>query len=365
MILHNLRGRPGFTIVELLVVIAIIAILVLLLLPAVNAAREAARRNACISNVRQLALALTNHESARQHFPFAHDTRSSGGAYLKLAGTPSGGVSQCNQTSTNPGGYSWLVKLYPYMEETVLYEDISNASNNFKAPCMSDIRVGGATSPADHVASVRLSSTICPSYAGKEVADKARYGVFTFEIANSNYKAFAGTHMISPAEFANNGAIIDGTARTGLPIGVRDLHDGASKTIVIGESKEEVLGSSYVGKTAWMMCMDPTVPGGDIRAGASGLPASPTRYESLFIKHAFNLGDDPTIATDRPYWKGATAHGFGGDILWGPSSDHAGGVIVCAFADVHTRPISDSVDSAVIFALISRDGMETVDEGSL
>ncbi len=65
------RGR-GFTLVELLVVIAIIAILVLLLLPAINAAREAARRNGCISTSKQLALAAINHESTKGRFPMAN-----------------------------------------------------------------------------------------------------------------------------------------------------------------------------------------------------------------------------------------------------------------------------------------------------
>ena len=87
--MRNVSRRPGFTLVELLVVIAIIGALVGLLLPAVQAAREAARRAACSSNLRQLTLAIVNYESARRTLP----------------------------PTDLPGGFSIQARLLPFMEE--------------------------------------------------------------------------------------------------------------------------------------------------------------------------------------------------------------------------------------------------------
>src|SRR2546427_5297251 len=94
------RGRSGFTLVELLVVIAIIGVLVALLLPAVQAAREAARRMSCSNNLKQLSLALHNYESTFSSLP------------------PAG-------IDTNQ--MSWVVMLLPYMEQQPLFDKFNFA----------------------------------------------------------------------------------------------------------------------------------------------------------------------------------------------------------------------------------------------
>ena len=108
---RNLCRSRGFTLVELLVVIAIIGVLVSLLLPAVNSAREAARRTQCMNQVRQMGLALANHENALRMYP-------SGGILpwpriedYRLNGKALGPTKQ---------GFSWAFQLLPYLEENAV-----------------------------------------------------------------------------------------------------------------------------------------------------------------------------------------------------------------------------------------------------
>jgi prepilin-type N-terminal cleavage/methylation domain-containing protein len=102
------RIRQGFTLVELLVVIAIIGILVALLLPAIQAAREAARRSQCTNNLKQWSLGALNHESAHKHFP-------SSGLGGKWTGDPNWGYGR-----KQPGG--WIYNILPFIEEQQIHD---------------------------------------------------------------------------------------------------------------------------------------------------------------------------------------------------------------------------------------------------
>lgn len=104
----NRPRRQAFTLVELLVVIAIIAILVSILLPAVNAAREAARRIQCVNNLRQISLAMINHESVHEHFPGGGDT-----PWPNLQDYLNGN----NPFPAESNGMGWGYQVLPYIEE--------------------------------------------------------------------------------------------------------------------------------------------------------------------------------------------------------------------------------------------------------
>jgi prepilin-type N-terminal cleavage/methylation domain-containing protein len=118
--LSRRRQSSGFTLVELLVVIAIIGILVALLLPAVQAARESARRSTCTNQLKQLGLAVLLHESTHGHLP-------TGGWGHFWVGDPDRGFDQ-----SQPGG--WLYNVLPYVEEMAIYDSPADGAPNTITP---------------------------------------------------------------------------------------------------------------------------------------------------------------------------------------------------------------------------------------
>src|SRR3954463_7725038 len=137
----------AFTLVELLVVIAIIGVLVSLLLPAVQQARESARRISCTNRLKQIGLALLNYESSHKVFPTAYITANPaaiGSAF---------GVSYGDQYHNGPSGFAWGALLLPFLEQQGLYTQF-----DFNAPCWAPVNAAAAQA--------KVGVFLCPSANG-------------------------------------------------------------------------------------------------------------------------------------------------------------------------------------------------------
>ena len=223
--------RNAFTLVELLVVIAIIGILVGLLLPAVQAAREAARRMQCSNNLKQMGLAIHNFESTYRYMPASEKD-------IPAATYP---------TPANPYGqratFGTLAYLLPYLEQ-------SNISNlfDFKRSYIDPANMQPPRGTASPIATSTVKAFICPSVAGDPPSDYGPYfaanglGSAAYILPRSDYIPLKGIHGASlglcagmPNANTRNGMLGTTNAETKPTIKFGEVTDGLSNTILFGE----------------------------------------------------------------------------------------------------------------------------------
>lgn len=223
--------RRAFTLVELLVVIAIIGILIALLLPAVQAAREAARRSQCLNNLKQIGIALHNYHDIHKCFPpgYQGDPRNN----------PSGcGTVDCPGTYNRGLGWGWATFILPFQEQKSLYDELWVTRGQVVCDHPTGTQATLATSGGrDQPALQRtiLSAYICPSATdpdlnfGREYANNNQYG-------KSNYKGVCGVDW--------DGVDDDDTGLSGIFRNIyvhgcarmRDVRDGTTNSFAIGET---------------------------------------------------------------------------------------------------------------------------------
>lgn len=256
--------RRGFTLIELLVVIAIIAILIGLLLPAVQKVREAAARSKCSNNLKQLALAVHNYESAQQKLPPA------GVGYGFASSTPTG---TGDAVILNMSG---MVLLLPYFEQGALFAqlDVKQSFSDVRTDNGGGIRnqKGVLTSPLPNLNTSKMNLEIstfrCPSDNGdpRKVgqASNNRYGPTGAEIGNkTNYDFIVDANNdFSTANYWKNASIQ--TRRMfgeNSDLKMSQVSDGLSNTLMLGETTQTVYNgtSPAWGYRAWVLVgVDPT-----------------------------------------------------------------------------------------------------------
>jgi prepilin-type N-terminal cleavage/methylation domain-containing protein len=231
-----MRKRAAFTLVELLVVIAIIGILVAMLLPAVQAAREAARRSSCSNNQKQLALAMHNYHDVYKMFP-AFANRNGQNDYWR--------------------GYSAFAQALPFLEQTTVYDQMAGNSNRFFMH-WNDNGTLAATRRT------RIEAFLCPSDVGFPASGATgdnngpgcNYGVnfgstLQWDDRNRQNGMFRGhNENIGPNNFVrveiNMAEVVDGTTNT-LMLSEHltgDINDG---TLMTGKSSEPRIGAAFSG----------------------------------------------------------------------------------------------------------------------
>jgi prepilin-type N-terminal cleavage/methylation domain-containing protein/prepilin-type processing-associated H-X9-DG protein len=249
--LISMRKRSGFTLIELLVVIAIIAVLIALLLPAVQSAREAARRIQCTNNMKQLALAVHNYLSSTGALPPGIDT-TYGFSNSGAATVPPGVLS--SWTAWSP-----QAMLLPYLEQSPLY----NAAN-FKFNCCYDSPLSDAINST--VYRTRIAAFLCPSdaLAGQQ-----------------NINSYLGSIGASTVQYPTDGNttgvfnVYNGTG-TCNSVSLAALTDGTSNTIAFGEGLvgDYSKNDSYRGNGMSGAADVPVV------SGSSGTPIAGNNSES-------------------------------------------------------------------------------------
>jgi len=315
---HSTRRNAGFTLVELLVVIAIIGMLIALLLPAVQAAREAARRSSCLNNLKQIALAQHNHHDI-------HKALSSGNIirprYLRTSGDDPDPHSESVHANANVpcGSWGWAALVLPYMEQGALYSEIDFDRRAYAFAQGGQSSVGGhsgATGPAqpcgdpyhEHIADKCPSTLRCPT-TPQNATPRGSTKDYALNGGGGGFpERETSGRAVATAVFYRNSAIR-----------LEQINDGTSHTFLALEFSSQVLPNS---------------------AAEAAYGASPHGNPFVFVNHAsqgyamFGDGSNRTIAPNEM--------GYASQVTRALRSFHPGGLQV-AMCDGSGRFVSNTV----------------------
>jgi len=347
------RYRVGFTLIELLVVIAIIGVLVGMLLPAVQQAREAARRLACSNNMKQLVLAIHNYASTKGGFP------------PSMIHTPG--------TTFPSNNESWGIhgRILPYIEQGVIAERI-----NLEKPWDDGYPGGAAGTNWATVRSTKIETFVCPS----EVNNFFRTKDGTDYVYPTTYGFNFGTWFIYDPATGDGG---NGAFHPNSHYKAKEFRDGLSKTLMVSEVKAF---TSYVRNTS-----DPasTYPAGSP-------PSDDSQLASLASGGEYKLGPATNKNTGHTEWPDGRVHHNGFTATFTPnavvefavdgvsydidynsqqegksatqktfaaitSRSYHNGVVNTGMVDGSIRKITDNISLRIWRGLATRDGGEVAD----
>ncbi len=315
--------RQGFTLVELLVVIAIIGILIALLLPAVQAARESARRSQCVNNEKQIGVALQNYHDVMKVFPSSY-----------------GGNAVYNNTNT---GRSWMFAILPYIEQANL-----QSQNTYFAPVGSGVAPAATYNANTQISYTVITTFLCPTDQNEGGTMGSRANTNDTRAIN-NYKGVAGSNWAWGDPICLNtfpsGGVWPGS-NNGLDQGngilmrnagndprgwvkMAEVFDGTANTFILGEAVPR-----WCIHTWWWWFN-----------GSTATCAIPLNYKSIAIQ------TNPSTQTLETNW---------GD--WPNNysfySRHSGGGANFLYADGHVVFINDNINLATYRFLANRgDGI--------
>ncbi len=324
----------GFTLIELLVVIAIIAVLVSLLLPAVQQAREAARRTQCKNNLKQLGLAVHNYHDVYDKFP--------AGMTQARIPAPSGAFQ----------GISVFYSILPYIEQTNLY-------NTFDA----NVPLNNRTTNTGVLAASIVTAYLCPSDPGIEGLAQYVSGSNTYQYAKTSYRANGGSRPIYATSSTNDGVFMavgpNARKAASAPIGkctsMRDLTDGSTNTVMFGEhlkfdrnfdTFQSWNSNTLIKDWSWWYPAGGDTGLGDLMCGSF----APVGYKIPWAK------GDPGAPTASSGW-----YVFQDMRLSAITSAHVGGAQV-ALCDGSVRFVSDSMSYSVLQYICQREDGQVIGE---
>jgi hypothetical protein len=279
-----------------LVVIAIIGVLVALLLPAVQAAREAARRASCTNNLKQIGLAVANYQLVHKVFPpSSSDT---------LDNALDFSIDEPAETR-----HSWASFVLPFIEMQSLADMIDRKAHAFARKNL----------PA---AATLVPMYRCPSYTGPQFSEAERYNALGTKCAIGNYLALGGSTV---GNLWGVDLMPDGVVIPGGQITPKDITDGLSHTVLVAESREETFA-------VW----------------ADGFTAATCAL-------VFNEHRHPRYAEDIASLNYSPYFDYKPMVAFGPSSMHAGGAFHL-FGDGSVQFVTDDVTPELYVALTTREG---------